>query len=269
MGNSPTYLPWIPRLESSLILGIVGPYNRCPQRHPETICHQELRIEGLVIRGWPLRYLPLRHVESAGPRVSRPPQGQDSPRLPRTEHGRGRGSHRRPDQLAPEPYSAKVFVNSGGDSFVGFCSKEILFTFDDITKIAFGDAFGFLTTDSNVFKPHQEVGDSLPALLIAFEVPWIRSIIFLQPFLKLFGPRKSGPAGVGRVSNIRCFLLPISAQIPPGELLLRFVSSVLALGGSETYSIECPFSETADIGYYSTRVRAWPFNLCGCGMLAD
>ena len=80
-----------------------------------------------------------------------------------------------------------------------FARLSSFFTMDVITKIAFGDAFGFLTTDSDVFNFHQEVTNSLPALLIAVEVPWIRRIIFSRPFLQLFGPRKTDPAGVGRL----------------------------------------------------------------------
>lgn len=71
------------------------------------------------------------------------------------------------------------------------------FTLDALTKVAYGYAFGYLATDSDVYDYIKETETLVPSLVAAAEVPWIGKILFSPTFLKFAGPKPSDKKGFG------------------------------------------------------------------------
>jgi len=72
-------------------------------------------------------------------------------------------------------------------------------TMDVITKIAFGKEFGYLETDSDVFRAIQGAEEGIPFLVMLAEMPFLGRI-FTQPWvLKWLGPKKTDAGGMGRI----------------------------------------------------------------------
>ena len=68
---------------------------------------------------------------------------------------------------------------------------------DVITKLAFGQEFGFLQAEKDRYGFFKEVHSLWPQMSTVADVPWIRRIIFSKPFLKLLGPRPTDSHGFG------------------------------------------------------------------------
>ena len=80
------------------------------------------------------------------------------------------------------------------------------FTMDVITKAAFGEEFGYMKTDEDLFGFLHSIREFWPRLAMTVDVPWIRDILFSQPFLRWFGPKPTDPTGMGRL--MWCGLVP-------------------------------------------------------------
>ncbi|ORY58587.1 cytochrome P450 [Pseudomassariella vexata] len=73
------------------------------------------------------------------------------------------------------------------------------FTLDALTKIAFGRAFGYLSTDSDVNDYIKEVAKYILGLVLCTEVPWLRKILTFPLLLKYVGPKPTDKAGYGKM----------------------------------------------------------------------
>jgi hypothetical protein len=73
------------------------------------------------------------------------------------------------------------------------------FTMDAITKIAYGEEFGFLKSDSDVFRAIEGAEEGIPFLVLLAEMPLLGRIFTQQWVLKLLGPKKTDAAGMGRM----------------------------------------------------------------------
>lgn len=73
------------------------------------------------------------------------------------------------------------------------------FTLDSITKIAFGEAFGYLTTDSDVYGCIESFDIMMPRLSFANDIPLLRNALFSKWGLLLSGPSKEDPKGWGKL----------------------------------------------------------------------
>lgn len=71
------------------------------------------------------------------------------------------------------------------------------FTVDALTKIAYGDPFGYLVHDDDVagYIKTMQAGSVFNELCT--EVPWIRNIFWSTPMLRLFGPKPTDKDGIG------------------------------------------------------------------------
>ncbi|KAI0124017.1 pisatin demethylase [Xylariales sp. AK1849] len=76
------------------------------------------------------------------------------------------------------------------------------FTIDVITRAAFGTEFGCLKTDSDVHGFLDSVKSTWAGIAVALDVPWIRNVLFSDLYLKLFGPRPTDKAGLGKLMGI-------------------------------------------------------------------
>lgn len=69
------------------------------------------------------------------------------------------------------------------------------FTLDSLSKVAYGTAFGYLATDSDLFDYASEAQKLFPVLVLSAEVPWADKILITSTFLKFFGPKPTDTKG--------------------------------------------------------------------------
>ena len=71
------------------------------------------------------------------------------------------------------------------------------FTLDVLTKVAFGNEFGCLAEDADVNGYIKTMEDFGFMTALSTEVPWIGRVVFSKTMLKLAGPKKTDPKGLG------------------------------------------------------------------------
>jgi len=79
-----------------------------------------------------------------------------------------------------------------------FAQKAQFFTLDVIADIAFGNAFGYLESDSDCYSYLEKVGESLSMMMIASIFPWLVPI-FHSPLLRGFIPSEKDVLGLGKI----------------------------------------------------------------------
>ena len=90
----------------------------------------------------------------------------------------------------------KYAISGGMAPLLDLSRITSYFTMDVITKLAFGQEFGYLE-EKDLYGFLREVHDLWPQMSTVADVPWIRRFIFSKPFLKLFGPRATDNHGFG------------------------------------------------------------------------
>lgn len=73
------------------------------------------------------------------------------------------------------------------------------FTLDSITRIAFGEAFGYLATDSDVYGYIESLELMMPRLSMVNDIPLLRNALFSKWWLLLTGPSKTDARGWGKL----------------------------------------------------------------------
>ncbi|KAI1473040.1 cytochrome P450 [Daldinia caldariorum] len=76
------------------------------------------------------------------------------------------------------------------------------FTVDVVSKIALGNAFGSLESDSDCHEFYGTVSKHIPQMAFTADVPWARDIVYSTLGLKLFGPKETDPKGIGKVMGL-------------------------------------------------------------------
>ncbi|KAI1778288.1 cytochrome P450 [Hypoxylon cercidicola] len=76
------------------------------------------------------------------------------------------------------------------------------FTLDAITKIAYGRAFGYLATDSDVFDYIETTRAHVPVVASLGDVPWLARLVFSEAGLRLLGPKTTDKKGIGRMMAV-------------------------------------------------------------------
>ncbi|TVY75669.1 Cytochrome P450 monooxygenase [Lachnellula suecica] len=94
------------------------------------------------------------------------------------------------------------YVTTGSDyKPLDFGRKAQYFTLDVITTLAFGRAFGFVATDSDVFDYIKTVEETLPAAQMVTVLPWINWVLQMR-LVKRFLPSEKDPIGFGKLMGI-------------------------------------------------------------------
>ncbi|KAH7192764.1 cytochrome P450 [Fusarium flagelliforme] len=75
------------------------------------------------------------------------------------------------------------------------------FTLDVISDLAFGEPFGFLETDSDVYKYIQITEETLPAVMVTTVIPWLVKILS-SPLFKSVLPSEKDRLGFGKLMGI-------------------------------------------------------------------
>lgn len=73
------------------------------------------------------------------------------------------------------------------------------FTLDSITRIAFGEAFGYLATDSDVYGYIESFEIMMPRISCVNDIPLLRNALFSKWGLLLTGPSKEHSKGWGKL----------------------------------------------------------------------
>lgn len=76
--------------------------------------------------------------------------------------------------------------------------KAQYFTLDVISDIAFDEPFGFLETDSDVYKYIETTETTLPVVMVTTAVPFLVKVLS-SPLLKPFLPSDKDILGFGKV----------------------------------------------------------------------
>jgi hypothetical protein len=87
-------------------------------------------------------------------------------------------------------------IAAGGP--LDFGRKAQYFTLDVITDLAFGDAFGFLATDSDIYDYIRTTEESLPVFMVTTVLPWMIKI-FGSPIFASILPSDKDVMGFGKV----------------------------------------------------------------------
>lgn len=72
-------------------------------------------------------------------------------------------------------------------------------TMDVITKVAFGQEYGYIKANKDLYSFLREVRENWPKLAMTVDVPFIRDIMLSPLFLKLFGPSVTDAEGMGKL----------------------------------------------------------------------
>jgi hypothetical protein len=104
-------------------------------------------------------------------------------------------------QVIRKKYAVDPTDKHGG-TLLDFAPLTSYFTMDIITKVVFGQEFGYLAADADLYAFLHTVREGWPILAVSIEVPLIRAILFSPWFLKLFGPKVTDKLGMGKL--MRC-----------------------------------------------------------------
>lgn len=72
------------------------------------------------------------------------------------------------------------------------------FTLDVLSDLAFGEPFGFLETDSDVYEYIKTAEETLPMVMVTTVVPWLVKVLS-SPIFKRLLPSEKDRLGFGRV----------------------------------------------------------------------
>jgi hypothetical protein len=91
------------------------------------------------------------------------------------------------------------YVTTGSEHKpLDFGRKAQYFTLDVMTSLAYGKAFGYLTTNSDVFDYIKKVEETLPAAMMVTVLPWINWVLQTR-LVKSFLPSEKDPIGFGKL----------------------------------------------------------------------
>ena len=90
---------------------------------------------------------------------------------------------------------------ASANQVVDFGRKAQYFTLDVISTVAFGDAFGFLDSDTDVYDYCKIFEQQLPSIIFTTVYPWL--VDMLQwPIVKKILPTERDPLGFGKVMGL-------------------------------------------------------------------
>ncbi|OAA66530.1 cytochrome P450 [Niveomyces insectorum RCEF 264] len=76
------------------------------------------------------------------------------------------------------------------------------FTLDSITKVAFGQSFGFLEREEDIHSYMQGILDVAPVMQMCGEIPALAAVVASPLMLKLAGPKLTDKKGIGRLMAV-------------------------------------------------------------------
>lgn len=114
------------------------------------------------------------------------------------------------------------YISSGGElKPIDLARLPLYFTLDSISKVAFGQEFGFLKTDSDVFDYIKVVYKHTVLMMVCGNIPALRQVVFSRWFLGLVGAKSGDEKGLGRVMRYDHVQTPILRDYEHQWLILR------------------------------------------------
>lgn len=83
------------------------------------------------------------------------------------------------------------------DRHLELAEVTAFFTMDVITRLAFGEAFGYLAQETDLYGFLGSLRVLWPSMSTAADVSWMREILFSKTFLRLLGPSSRDKTGFG------------------------------------------------------------------------
>ncbi|KAI2625846.1 cytochrome P450 [Hypoxylon sp. NC1633] len=97
----------------------------------------------------------------------------------------------------------RKYLSTDGDFRpIDFAKKIQFFTLDVITRIADGRAFGYLTSDSDVFSYIETTEAAIPFLAALGDVPWLSQLLINETVLGSIGPKPTDKTGMGKMMGV-------------------------------------------------------------------
>ncbi|KZL63538.1 cytochrome p450 [Colletotrichum incanum] len=98
----------------------------------------------------------------------------------------------------------KLLRNSyaGSGRLIDMGSLSSYLTMDVITTAAFGQPFGHLEADADVFGFIAQMRDNWPVVARTLDAPLIRAVRFSKLFLRLLGPQPTDKQGIGQMMGV-------------------------------------------------------------------
>ena len=94
---------------------------------------------------------------------------------------------------------------------VDFARKAQYFTLDVISSIAFGDPFGYLAADDDLYGYIKTTEDTIPIMIVVAVIPWLLRAV-QSPLMKLLLPTEKDVVGLGRIMGFAHF--PLTSTTP-------------------------------------------------------
>ncbi|KAF7541948.1 hypothetical protein G7054_g352 [Neopestalotiopsis clavispora] len=76
------------------------------------------------------------------------------------------------------------------------------FTLDSLTRIAYGEAFGYLKTDSDVHDYIKTSEEYVPIIVMCAEIPFLRHLFMNKTLLAWIGPKATDKKGIGKLVGV-------------------------------------------------------------------
>ncbi|KAL2108140.1 hypothetical protein VUR80DRAFT_4184 [Thermomyces stellatus] len=132
---------------------------------------------------------------------------------------------------------------------------EQYFTLDSLSNVAYGDAFGFLAADGDMFDYISETEKLVPFLALSGEVPWAGKVLLSSTFLKLFGPKTTDKSGFGVILKL-AYDLTQARHAPSAQDERDMLGAFIRHGvGKRDYVAEVPFQIVAGSDTTATAIR--------------
>ncbi|KAF7557325.1 hypothetical protein G7Z17_g855 [Cylindrodendrum hubeiense] len=96
----------------------------------------------------------------------------------------------------------KYASSTEAQKFVDLGLVTGFFTMDAITRLAFGQEFGYLKEDKDCHNFLSGLKELWPQMSTSADVPWIRRFLFSKPVLKFFGPKPTDKKGFGALMGV-------------------------------------------------------------------
>jgi len=80
-----------------------------------------------------------------------------------------------------------------------FARAAQFFTLDAVTKIAYGEEFGYLATDSDVHGYMEATEEQMSTVVLLAEIPYLGRILEMPWVMRMIGPKKTDHRGMGKM----------------------------------------------------------------------
>jgi hypothetical protein len=118
------------------------------------------------------------------------------------------------------------YISNGKTTKPMDLSKIQYFTLDVITKVGYGEEWGFMNTDSDINSFIQTFADISAFLIFCCDIPLARNIFYSNFFLNAFGPKETDKTGMGYMMGFVLFNPnPVFFLVRYSLLLLTFASA--------------------------------------------